>query len=1397
MKKILAIVLVLLMALQLAPFAASAEELTHDHDHEEESAEAAVPEEEPAAEEPAPEDGEEIPAEIPEAEPAPTETDLRSLEIPAPEPAAAAEPDAVPAAAEPKAVSAPTGMWLAPSEASGIPSRIDVYVSNTQTSGTSSNRTYTYTAQLYLPGNAVLAECCLSWDGGAQATVDSATVDSGSCPIPAVGATKTYTIKVDRTTYVYKVTAYQGSSGVTPVFIEIDESQGTIANMKKSKDNTCSGIIFIGGQQYGLTKMKGRGNASWDNADDKKPYNLTLDTKIKFPGLDSSKTKKWSFLAEVLDRSLLCNRIGFHMAYEMGIGQDTASADVWMNGEYQGCYTVTPKTDSFVSKTGYMVEQDNYKEPTIANGGDPQFTLEGRKESSGWSSCYNRITVKKMGDDFLGYDANGEPDESVANLTAKAEEIQSWLQDAWDAIRSADGYNSKGKYYTDYIDIESFAKMYLMHEYDKNYDVCAGSILFYRNGTADTDKLYAGPIWDLDNSMGSCCRNDRLGKADDRSNGDRRSAQGKFIDNITEYKTSIYKTLYTHQDFKDEVQFQYNRYRDQFDALDTDLQQLIDEIADSAAMNYKKVNDIGNGQYQNLHYYSSATTLGSGNYRQSYVATTEWSKYAANLKTYLTYRSKWFRQDSGFYDPDFVDPATCEHQYAEVIDPAPTCTADGLATYTCPICKDSYKVVLPKIPHDYQNGACTVCGEVLVTAAISCTPGASVTVYETQSLESPHVDNAAEAHPRNGDTGLIDCAGDGQINFVVHLQEGFVLDGVSAAPKNYKNLKPPADTGIENGYRLTKVTGDLTITVTAHCEHDYTAAVTEPTCNEPGYTTYTCRYCGDSYTGDEVPALGHDWNDPTYSWSEDNLSVTASRVCSRDASHTETETVRTTSEVTKQPTCEEKGETTYTAAFTNSAFTVQTKTVDDINATGHTPGTPVKENEKAPTCTAAGSYDEVTYCTVCRKELNRETKTVPATGHEWNAPTYEWASDNSTATAKRVCAHDASHEEKETVKTSSEVTKEPTCTEPGETTWTAAFTNKAFAGQTKTEANIPALGHEPCDPVTENAVPATEEADGCHDEVVYCARCGAELSRTTVTDKYVKPEFRSQSLVLSGQIGLNFFLELPELEGVDYGESYMEFTVGKDPAVYRDAFDPDDTNSDGTRYGFTCYVNSIQMADTITATFHYGDGKTAVKEYSVAQYIEFFDEHAGDFSEKTIALIHAIADYGHYEQIFLAEVNGWTVGDKYAEMKACYTDPYDYAAILAAVEDKAFVKTLDGSGVSKASYKLHLDSETTVDVFLTAESGVTLTASAEFGGKTYEAVKQNDGRYLVRIPGISAHQLGDMITITGNAGGAFTVKVSALSYTRSVLNSGTAGKAAKDGVSALYAYYAAVLAYRA
>ncbi|MBQ4551177.1 MAG: discoidin domain-containing protein [Oscillospiraceae bacterium] len=43
-------------------------------------------------------------------------------------------------------------------------------------------------------------------------------------------------------------------------------------------------------------------------------------------------------------------------------------------------------------------------------------------------------------------------------------------------------------------------------------------------------------------------------------------------------------------------------------------------------------------------------------------------------------------------------------------------------------------------------------------------------------------------------------------------------------------------------------------------EHKYESVVTEPTCTEGGYTTYTCE-CGDSYVADHTAALGHEYVD--------------------------------------------------------------------------------------------------------------------------------------------------------------------------------------------------------------------------------------------------------------------------------------------------------------------------------------------------------------------------------------------------------------------------------------------------------------------------------------------------------------------------------------------------------
>ena len=253
-----------------------------------------------------------------------------------------------------------------------------------------------------------------------------------------------------------------------------------------------------------------------------------------------------------------------------------------------------------------------------------------------------------------------------------------------------------------------------------------------------------------------------------------------------------------------------------------------------------------------------------------------------------------------------------------------------------------------------------------------------------------------------------------------------------------------------------------------------TSEITEPSCTEAGKTVYTATVTaedsldGQPHSGtreEDIPATGHDWADPSYVWSEDNSTVTATRIC-RNGDHPETETATATSEVTKEATCEEPGELTYTATFTNPAFETRTKTVD-IPATGHTPGEPVKENEVAPGCETEGSYDEVVYCTVCGKELSREKKTIPATGHTPGEPVKE----NEVAPG---CETEGSYDEV------------VYCTVCG----------KELSREKKT---IPATGHTPGEPVKENEVAPGCETEGSYDEVVYCTVCHKELSRETKT----------------------------------------------------------------------------------------------------------------------------------------------------------------------------------------------------------------------------------------------------------------------------------------------------------
>ncbi len=190
--------------------------------------------------------------------------------------------------------------------------------------------------------------------------------------------------------------------------------------------------------------------------------------------------------------------------------------------------------------------------------------------------------------------------------------------------------------------------------------------------------------------------------------------------------------------------------------------------------------------------------------------------------------------------------------------------------------------------------------------------------------------------------------------------------------------------------------------------HAYQAEVTAPTCTEGGFTTHTCERCGDTYTDGETPALGHDFGD----W----IATTA-------------------------PDCTTAGEEMRECA---RCHITETRTVD---ALGHVPGTPTRENNVEPTCTTAGSYDTVTRCERCNEVLETVHTDVEALGHNFG----DW-----------------------------EETTAPTCTADGEET---RGCSRCDATETQP---IEALGH-----AWDEGVVTAQPTDSKDGEKLYtCARCG-------------------------------------------------------------------------------------------------------------------------------------------------------------------------------------------------------------------------------------------------------------------------------------------------------------------
>ena len=235
--------------------------------------------------------------------------------------------------------------------------------------------------------------------------------------------------------------------------------------------------------------------------------------------------------------------------------------------------------------------------------------------------------------------------------------------------------------------------------------------------------------------------------------------------------------------------------------------------------------------------------------------------------------------------------------------------------------------------------------------------------------------------------------------------------------------------------------------------HVYSEDVTHVTCTTDGFTTYTCA-CGDSYIGEIVDSIGHDWSDwVTVQEPTEEATGTAESVCAGCGAvkskvldklipnHTHSYT----GEITKAATCTAEGVKTFTCSCGSSYS-------EEIDKISHSYGKSVT----APTCTQRG-YTTYT-CSACGGSYKDDY--VNAKGHSFGG--YQSNGDATCTKDGTKTGSCSACGAKDTLidagsakgHSYSKSVTAPTCTEKGFTT------NKCDAcGDTFVDSYVDATGH--------------------------------------------------------------------------------------------------------------------------------------------------------------------------------------------------------------------------------------------------------------------------------------------------------------------------------------------------
>lgn len=338
---------------------------------------------------------------------------------------------------------------------------------------------------VFVPSYAQLSDVFIVNSGEHKVEIDgTALTDRIDCSgfLPDTEYELTYS---DLGKQVTKKLFFVKSQNVAAMYVDTQSQSMDYIHTKKSNSEsgnvrlyTADGALDYAGE---ISSINGRGNYTW-NGYDKKPYSVTLATPADL--LNMGEASKWILIANADDKSNLRDKMVYDLADEIGLlySPDSDWVDLYLNGEYAGLYLLCERNEIHPQRVD-ISQQDSVL---------VSMEQENRLKEQG----YTHIVTDNAHALRIHY-PESISDEELTQLKATFQSVEN-------AIMAQDGIDPvSGKHYSELIDIESWARKYLIEEVVGNWDACFISQYFYYHSASSSGKLYASPVWDYGLSMGN------------------------------------------------------------------------------------------------------------------------------------------------------------------------------------------------------------------------------------------------------------------------------------------------------------------------------------------------------------------------------------------------------------------------------------------------------------------------------------------------------------------------------------------------------------------------------------------------------------------------------------------------------------------------------------------------------------------------------------------------------------------------------------------------------------------------------------------------------------------------------------------------------------------------------